>query len=190
MNKNEWWAIAVGLGLFVLLYVTQVQPRNQFYGHPPEWWLIVPVVLAFIVYKWDDLFKMAERKAQLEHPERIINGLMGEAGKEFREKYDILTFTEFSRPMLIKGSLYKITMKDNINGDRVLVASALKGADPLFLSVYKVGDTGMVGWQTEKEYLGQMLPKDKPSLIDVLEELPEEAKAGFALRQLEKEESK
>ena len=188
MNKNEWWAVAVGFGLFVLLYVTQVQPRNSFYGHPPEWWLIVPVVVAFIVYKWDDLFKLTETKPKLEHPEKIVTQLMAEPGRNFREKHDILSFTEFSKPMLIKGSLYRILMNDQIHGERVLVTSALRGSDPIFLSAYRVGDLSLLGFNTEKEYLGQMLPKDKPSAYDLLEELPEEAKAGFAMRQLDKEE--
>ncbi len=190
MKQNEWLAVVMGIGSFALVYITQIQPRNMFYGHPAEWWVIVPAAIALVVYKWDDLFKMTEKKAGLEHPERIVGALMGEAGREFREKHDILSFTEFSKPMLIKGSLYRILITDQIHNERVLVTSALRGADPIFLSVYKVGDLGMLGFDTEKAYLGQMLPKDKPGLRDILEELPDEAKASYALKNFEKEETK
>lgn len=190
MKQNEWLAIAVGLGLFVLLYITQMQPRNLFYGYPTEWWVIVPVAIAFIVYRWDSIFKIAEQKPKLEHPERIVSMLMSEPGQEFREKHDILSFTEFQRPMLYKGGLYRFQMHDRINGDRLLIANALKGGDPIFFSIYKQGEWAMAGFNSEKEYINQILPKDKPSLLDILEELPEEAKVGYAMRQSKEEETK
>ncbi len=190
MNQNEWLAIAVGLVVLVVVYTSQIQQKNPFYGYPTEWWIIVPTGIGFILYKWNDLFKMTEKKPQLEHPEVIVNALMSELGQVFREKHDILSFTEFSKPMLMKGALYRFMMHDKLNGDRVLITNALKGGDPIFFSVYRQGEQAMVGFNSEKEYINQMMPKDKPSLLDILEELPEEAKLGYAMKNVMEEETK
>lgn len=190
MKQNEWLAIVGGVVLLFIIYTTQIQPKNLFYGYPTEWWAIVPAAFALVVYRWDDLFKLTEKKPKLEHPESIVNSLMSEHGQAFREKHDILSFTEFSKPMLMKGALYRFRMHDRLNGDRILITSAIKGSDPIFLSVYKEGEQAMIGFNSEKEYINQMMPKDKPSLLDILEELPEEAKLGYAMKNIKEEETK
>ncbi len=190
MKQNEWLAIVAGIGLLIVVYTTQIQPKNLFYGQPTEWWIIVPAAVGFVLYKWDSFFKIANDKPKLEHPERIVSQLMSEPGQEFREKHDILSFTEFQKPMLFKGGLYRYQMHDKLNGDRLLITNALKGGDPIFFSVYKQGEWAMAGFNSEKEYINQILPKDKPGLLDILEELPEEAKLAYAMRQVKQEETK
>jgi hypothetical protein len=184
MQKDEWVALVIGGGGFIWAYTTQYQQNNLFFGYPSTMWLILPIVIAVLYLKRKDLMGAAggQRRA-LEQPNVLIDRLKSDEGQGFREKFDIFTFTDYSKSVqLFKGNVYRVIIKDSVNGERYLAMAAEQGFPNPFLSVYKYGDWNKgSNFTSEKDYLNQLLPKDKPTVLDVMDELPEGEK-GSALQ--------
>jgi len=179
MKRNEWLAMVLALGLEILWY-PNYQNNSSFYGQASFLWIIVPIGIGILLWQWDKLFKRLAVSEKLESPTEILRQLdETEEGWKFRENFSIPTHISKQEVVPIKGKFYLFTVETE-TGIMKMVTSALKNASPVFLSYYKPAKQFELGYDNEGAMIRQMVPKEKPDVLDILES--SEGKENLAVK--------
>ena len=177
--KNDYKYLIVGLvvaGAIIIIWSIPEYTKTS-----NIWAVIVPIVIFYVIYKAESIFGWTKeiRTSKRIAPAEILQRLETEEGRIFRERFIIPNHFHLDSVKCFKGVLYKFIIKLPNGKIKNLVTNAYVDDGPVFLSYYEYGDWLEEGFQTEKEFLNQLLPKDKINMLDVLENLPDDAKLSY-----------
>lgn len=187
LKNYEWAALIIAIGLEIVWAYPAYERGEMFYGMNPGIYLILPVIIGIVIWKFEDLFGIMQPKGFHSVPEIWALLQTSEEGKMFKEKFNIPSNLTWDSVTPVEG-FWAFKVKSG-NDYKYLIASIRKNITPVFWGWYSWADYSTF-FDKHKQMYRQAIPKDKPTITDILEELPEESRTAYAIKNIPQEASK